>query len=184
VLERGTQLAPHPVEEPQEKVAARVIRLELEGARELALRVAEDAGPELNQAQVRMKDRGVRLLLEQSACCPGRSGKIAAPELDDRDEVQKVFVLGAPGPRELELLPGLLETSGLEVLARSPQMKKKDRLVERGAPRLSGFRLRRLRCERQSRAFWKAPGNPGIFDFRSHRARSERLRTVIRHDGR
>ena len=54
-----------------------------------------------------------------------------ATELDDRDEAQQVFVIGSCQARELELLPRLVEPSGIEALPGPPQVKKENRLVER-----------------------------------------------------
>ncbi len=57
---------------------------------------------------------------------------VPAAELDDRNEVQKVFVLGPCQARELELLARFVEPSGPEPLPGAPQVKKEDRPVERG----------------------------------------------------
>ena len=87
-----------------------------------------------------MEDRGVGVSFEQDPRHAGGLVVVPAAELDDRDEVQQVFVVGPGEPRELELLPGLVEPSRLELFPGAAQVKKENRLVERGlvAGRLRG----------------------------------------------
>jgi hypothetical protein len=131
VLQRQAELAAHPIEKPQVKMAPRVIGLQLESAAKLLLRFSEHAGLELDQTEVRVEDRRAGILAEQSPSGAGRLVVIAPFELGDGKEIENVLVTGPREQGELELLTRDVVLLFLDELARPRQVHVVDSLLGR-----------------------------------------------------
>ena len=130
MLESKSELPAQLVEQAEIQVAAKVARRQLDRFAQLQLRLGEEPGLEENQAEVGAQDFGRRVLGQER---PGRRGRLVvvpALELEERDEVQDVIVAGTQGARLRQLVPGLLELTVAQTLARAIQVQKKETLVD------------------------------------------------------
>src|SRR5437899_1568574 len=72
VLDREPELAPGLIQQPEIEVAAPMRRLQLDGRLQRAFRLGEPSGLEEDQAEVRMKDLRIGVLLDQGSRRPRR----------------------------------------------------------------------------------------------------------------
>ena len=87
MLQGEAEFSSHPIEKTQIHVAPRVVRLQLDCARQFLLRLTERPGLEEDQTQVRMKNRRGGVFGQEGPRGGRRLVVPASLELDDREKV-------------------------------------------------------------------------------------------------
>ena len=110
-------------------MAAQVARRELDRLAQLELGLGEESRLEQDESEIGPEDLRLRVVGEQPA--RGRGGLVVVPalELDHRDEVEDVLVLGAQSARLLELGPGVLELPLAHAAPRAVQVDEELALI-------------------------------------------------------
>ena len=131
MLQGEAELSAAAVQQAQIQVASRMVRLDLDGAAQLLLRLLENAGLEQDQPEIGVQDCRVGILLQEDPRRLRRLQEIAALELEDRKQIEDVFVLGAQHLRLLDLLARRVQPPLAQALAGPNQVDEKDALIDR-----------------------------------------------------
>ena len=132
VLERKPELTAQLVQEAEIQVAAQVPRRKLDRRPQLLLGLGKPPGLEEDQAEVGPEDLGRGVFSEEGSRRVRSLVVAPALELEKRNQVEDVLVVGPQSPRLLELRPGFFETSLPHLAPRAVQVQEEQSLIHGG----------------------------------------------------
>ena len=130
MIEGQTEFFPLPVKQAEVEMRLRVIGTQLDGPKQMLLRVFDLSLLEQNQAEVGVKNEDAGILARQPSIDHFRLGIRIRLEVDETEEVEDVGVIRTQLLRTLQFPPGLGIAPVLKRFAPAVVMEKKNALIK------------------------------------------------------